>query len=319
MTSVEEIIQRWKTDRPVYKGLCKYVKAQLKAGLYDEGLYAEVTGRLKETVSLLKKVKSKSDKGTYTYENATDKLGVRIVCNYKEQLPFVDKIVKERFDIKKFEDKAEGLEENEFSYTSWHYDLSVKADAPVEYHSLIFELQVRTINQHAWACTAHELSYKQEISLPKLLKRKVFRLSALHEIADGELSTLNDYVSNHEEFEPFKLLKLLEAPFYQTAKMDFNKTLTFEFSKKVLDANLFSFEIDYQTFLSFIESNKPKIKHIFKEYRQNPAISYIISQPETLLVWYLLQKIKFQFKDFFEENYDQEELNIMENCWGVIE
>lgn len=319
MTSVEKIIEQWKADRPVYKGLYKYAKTQLKAGLYDEGLYADLTGRLKETVSLLKKIKSKSDKGSYTYENATDKLGLRIVCNYKEQLPIVGKIIQERFVVKKFEDKAEGLEENEFSYTSWHYDLMVKSDAPVEYHTLVFELQVRTINQHAWACTAHELSYKQDISLPKTLKRKVFRLSALHEIADGELSMLNDYVSNHQEFKTFKLLKLLEVPFYQTAQMDFNKTLTFEFSKNVLEANLFSFETDYQPFLAFIESSKTKLKHIFREYRQNPAISYVISQPETLLTWYLLKKIKFQFKDFWSEHYDAEELNTIENCWGVIE
>ena len=52
------------------------------------------------------------------------------------------------------------------------------------------EIQVRTIFQHSWATISHELDYKTEIDVPKELRRRLFRLSALFELADKELDEI---------------------------------------------------------------------------------------------------------------------------------
>jgi putative GTP pyrophosphokinase len=52
------------------------------------------------------------------------------------------------------------------------------------------ELQVRTVLQHAWAAVSHKLQYKREDDIPVQLRRKLFRLSALFELADDEFISL---------------------------------------------------------------------------------------------------------------------------------
>jgi hypothetical protein len=54
------------------------------------------------------------------------------------------------------------------------------------------EIQVRTVLQHAWAAIDHKLRYKREREVPRELRRGLFRLSALLEVADKEFSRLRD-------------------------------------------------------------------------------------------------------------------------------
>ena len=46
--------------------------------------------------------------------------------------------------------------------------------------------------QHAWAAISHALQYKNEYDAPKQLRRRLFRLSGLLELADEEFMTLRD-------------------------------------------------------------------------------------------------------------------------------
>ncbi|MEN6351216.1 MAG: hypothetical protein ABFD08_17705 [Syntrophomonas sp.] len=52
------------------------------------------------------------------------------------------------------------------------------------------EVQVRSILQHAWAVISHSFLYKSKQDMPKELVRKLYRLSALFELADDELNSL---------------------------------------------------------------------------------------------------------------------------------
>jgi hypothetical protein len=59
-----------------------------------------------------------------------------------------------------------------------------------EVSQLWAEIQVRTVLQHAWAAVEHFLVYKNKNDVPKLIRRRLFRLSALFELADEELDQL---------------------------------------------------------------------------------------------------------------------------------
>jgi hypothetical protein len=52
-------------------------------------------------------------------------------------------------------------------------------------------VQVRTVLQHAWASISHALQYKQEDDIPRALRRRLARISALLEVADEEFAELN--------------------------------------------------------------------------------------------------------------------------------
>lgn len=88
-------------------------------------------------------------------------------------------------------DKGNLLSENEFGYRSVHYVVSLseqRTNLP-EWRNLAnlkFEIQIRTVLQHAWASISHTLQYKHENDVPTTLKRQLFRLAGLFEIADEE-------------------------------------------------------------------------------------------------------------------------------------
>lgn len=60
------------------------------------------------------------------------------------------------------------------------------------YAGLRAEIQVRTALQHAWSAVNHKLDYKSPTEVPRELRRRLFRLSALFELADEQFSELRD-------------------------------------------------------------------------------------------------------------------------------
>jgi hypothetical protein len=55
---------------------------------------------------------------------------------------------------------------------------------------LCAEIQVRTVLQHAWAAIDHRLNYKRANEIPVELKRQLFRISALLEVADDQFESV---------------------------------------------------------------------------------------------------------------------------------
>lgn len=61
------------------------------------------------------------------------------------------------------------------------------------------EIQVRTVLQHAWAALDRKLRYNNEEDIPREVRRKLFRVSALLEIADENFSEVDRLVNNLRE------------------------------------------------------------------------------------------------------------------------
>jgi hypothetical protein len=57
---------------------------------------------------------------------------------------------------------------------------------------LTAEVQVRSVLQHAWAAISRKLDYKVATQAPIVLRRRLFRLSALLELADDEFAGVRD-------------------------------------------------------------------------------------------------------------------------------
>lgn len=317
---VEDVLKQWEVDEPKYAELGKAVVQSLKNAIFEGEMYAEITFRPKDIISTIKKLKKKNEKEDYSYENLTDLLGVRVICHYKEDVPKIHAIIDSLFKTKSFDDKSSNLSHDVFTYTSYHYDLVYEKHPDSRLNTLIFELQLRTINQHAWACTAHELSYKQDIELPHIYKRRVHRLLALYEIADDELSAVNNFIASHSDFSLFNCFKKLEKKFYRLAKITFDREESVIVLKKIIsflsisELNAFISEFD-----KFVEENSIKIESVFLEYKTVSTYSYLILQPETIFIWFLLEKCEYQLKENWSNHFPTEDLQIIENAWGVLE
>jgi hypothetical protein len=96
-------------------------------------------------------------------------------------------------------DKQEQLDVDRFGYVSQHYIvcLGEPRRSLAEWRDLadlFAEIQVRTVLQHAWSAIQHSLDYKSTYDVPTRLRRRLFRLSALFELADAELDQIIEEV-----------------------------------------------------------------------------------------------------------------------------
>jgi len=117
----------------------------------------------------------------------------------------VEKLVRKEFEIdeKNSIDKRI-LQSNEFGYRSLHIVASIdssrlKLTEYQRYKGLKFEIQIRSILQHAWAEIEHDLGYKGKSSIPESHVRSFNRLSALLESADIEFDRLKKELAEYEK------------------------------------------------------------------------------------------------------------------------
>lgn len=136
-----------------------------------------------------------------TYSNPlidmTDLTGIRIIAYYQDDIGKIGRLIEDEFEVDEKNSVEHLPSEAEFGYISSHYVIRL-SDARAHLlewgglGALKAEIQVRTVLQHAWAAISHKLQYKREQDVPAQLRRKLFRLSALFEIADDEFISLRD-------------------------------------------------------------------------------------------------------------------------------
>jgi putative GTP pyrophosphokinase len=322
--NIKEIAQAWEQDEPKYKELGKAVAGFIKEEITLYEILPEVTYRPKELLSIIKKIKKKQREKKYDYENLNDKLGIRIVCTFIEDLEKVDVFLRENFNIKNIEYKKEALDFDKLDYISNHYDASVKSDLKAfrafdKYKDLVFEIQVRTLNQHAWSNTAHSLSYKQEADIAPLLKRRVYRLLSLYEIADDEFSAVNKALLSNPDNKVYALLRKLEGKIYKFGRVDFDRETTLYTLRTLL--NFFSDEEMQQLLIGiddFIAINEAKIQGIFAENQSRYHEIPLLTQPEIFVIWFALEKFPFSIDDNWDNEFDRSELEQIQTLWGKI-
>ena len=134
-----------------------------------------VSTRVKERASLEKKLSLK--KKYNNIQEVTDILGLRIVTFFEDEVDKVAEIISKEFEIDASNsiDKRV-IEYDKFGYSSLHYIVSLNSSRNnlAEYKScknLKFEIQIRSILQHAWAEIEHDIGYKSKGSIPEIVKR----------------------------------------------------------------------------------------------------------------------------------------------------
>lgn len=316
MIDIAEISKQWELDKPKLDILGQQVAYLLKKGLFAVELHTEISYRTKEIQSIIKKIRKKQKEKTYGYNDLRDKLGVRVVCPFLSDLDVIDAFLKENFRVRKEEKKKEIIDFNKLDYQSNHYDVSVKSELIDFDPDFIFEIQVRTMNQHAWANSAHILYYKQDIILPDEMKHKIYRLLSLYELADEEFAKVNEYLKAQKDNLVYTLLRRLEGKLYKYAESDFDRELSVDNLTMILD--LFSEEernrIDAEI-EPFILENDDKIQHIFNDNRNRYAEIPWLTQPEIFVIWYGLEKFSFSITDNWNDFFDQGELEMIQTLW----
>jgi putative GTP pyrophosphokinase len=184
--------------RPIYESYAGKLSALLEDLTSSADIsIAQIEYRAKTVESLLGKL----DRKAYTnaFKEIKDFAGIRIVTYYQDDVSRISKLIRKEFDVddENSVDKSELLAVDEFGYKSIHLVISLKEPRRSlpewsAYANLSAEIQVRSVLQHSWAAISHKLDYKAASQAPAEIRRQLFRLSALLELADQEFSSIRD-------------------------------------------------------------------------------------------------------------------------------
>jgi putative GTP pyrophosphokinase len=195
----------YKANRKRFEKLGRSLEALLRDLLYIEGVeFLTVESRAKTPTSFAGKIRRKRYFDPTT--EITDLCGLRIITYLEVDVRRASDLVRKHFQIDATNslDKSAALEVHEVGYRSVHFvcELSPERAAMPEYREysgLRFEIQIRTVLQHAWAQIEHDRNYKLSTGLPDPLQRRLYLAAGLLEIADREFDLIAREVDEYSQ------------------------------------------------------------------------------------------------------------------------
>ncbi len=208
----QAIIQEFRDNLPVFKKVSFEIKDllekmisgcgkvhtnlenQLKAkDLTGAGIHvASIESRVKAEESLAGKLERKGNKYK-SLADITDIIGLRVITFYIDDVDKVASAIEKLFEIdwENSVDKRKLHQIDSFGYLSLHYICKLQ-DFPYR-----FEIQLRTVLQHAWANMDHDTGYKSGVEIPMQYRRAMNRLAGMLELIDDEFSKMRSELTDY--------------------------------------------------------------------------------------------------------------------------
>jgi putative GTP pyrophosphokinase len=133
---------------------------------YDHNPIHHMQCRVKSLDSVMEQIERKGfPKEVESLYKITDFAGVRVVCNYLDDVYTVEQSLLRQDDIKLIRRKDYISEPKESGYRSLHLVVEVPIFLSDSTYHMPVEIQIRTIAMDTWASLEHELKYKQKSEL----------------------------------------------------------------------------------------------------------------------------------------------------------
>ena len=189
----EAILEEYQSNLQRFREVEQTVKQKLSDTFREAGLLvAAIESRVKAYDSLAGKLELKGQKYK-SLADITDILGLRVITFYIDDVDKVASAVEKLFEIdwENTIDKRKIHEIDSFGYLSLHYICSVPG------FPYRFEIQMRTLLQHAWANMDHDTGYKSGVEIPKRYLRNMSRLAGMLELVDDEFSKIRRELTDY--------------------------------------------------------------------------------------------------------------------------
>ncbi|MGN4124873.1 GTP pyrophosphokinase [Lysinibacillus sphaericus] len=317
------IISEYESKRAMYLEYEDNIKRLVNSLLKTEEIYIHaIESRVKELESLKKKI---NDKNKYKSINEiTDILGLRLITYFEDDVDKIANLLKQEFILDKVNSVDKRAKDNpeEFGYASLHYILKLKeprASLPEyeNFKNINFEIQIRSILQHAWAEIEHDLGYKSKKEVPHSIRRDFSRVSGLLELADKEFIRIKEFLKNYGSEVENKIdennlnilidkITLKEYLEKSTLISEINATLNKETDFKYdLDNHYYYLEtIEYFEIKTLgdldnlLSENKNNIPKFFKRWNKGRFDTKIRLDTPILYLFYVLFYKNYKDSDF---------------------
>lgn len=159
-----------------------------------------VAARAKSPDRFIAKAAKILDDGKRKYDHPLtqiqDQIGARVITFYLDDVAAVSDVIDRYFRAIESRDVIPDSE-SEFGYVGKHYILAIPEDVfphaneELQRMPKFFELQIKTLFQHAWSEAGHDLAYKPIVNLTSLQKRQLAFTAAQAWGADQMFASLS--------------------------------------------------------------------------------------------------------------------------------
>ena len=106
-------------------------------------------------------------------ENINDIAGVRIICNYKDDIYKIRNIIRKQKDIRILIEKDYIKKAKKSGYSAYHIIAEVPVKIKEKTIPIKVEIQIRTVLMDFWANTEHKVKYKTKKKLSNIDSMKL--------------------------------------------------------------------------------------------------------------------------------------------------
>ncbi|WP_017754650.1 GTP pyrophosphokinase [Calidifontibacillus oryziterrae] len=193
-------MQDWKLFLAPYSQAVEELKIKLK-GIREQykiqSIHSPIeyiTGRVKPIHSIIEKAKRKNISLDDIEENLYDIAGVRMVCQFKDDIDYVIHLLRKRKDFEIVEERDYIHHKKDSGYRSYHIVIRYPVETINGTKHIFVEIQIRTLAMNFWATIEHSLNYKYHGQIPKDIQNRLLRASEAASQLDEEMSIIREEV-----------------------------------------------------------------------------------------------------------------------------
>lgn len=158
-----------------------------------------VIGRVKPVPSILQKAARKELVEEEAVEVMKDIAGMRILCQFVDDIYSVVKLIKQRSDMNILGEKDYVVEQKESGYRSYHIVIEYPIHSVSGERNILVEIQIRTLSMNFWATIEHSLNYKYGGEIPVHIEKKLQRAAEATFLLDEEMSKIKDDIQDAQK------------------------------------------------------------------------------------------------------------------------
>ncbi|EPE61028.1 GTP pyrophosphokinase yjbM [Exiguobacterium sp. S17] len=158
-----------------------------------------VTGRVKPVGSILEKAKRKQIAYDHLSTEMQDIAGLRIMCQFVDDIVQVLELLHHRTDFKIVEERNYITNQKESGYRSYHIIIEYPVQTIHGEFPTLVEVQVRTLAMNFWATIEHSLNYKYDGDMPQEVQERLRRAAEAAFLLDAEMSQLRVEIQDAQQ------------------------------------------------------------------------------------------------------------------------
>jgi putative GTP pyrophosphokinase len=129
-------------------------------------------------------------------ENVQDIAGIRVVCQFKSDIPKIIEIIEENPNLEILEKRDYIKSPKKSGYSGYHIIAQTPVNIGETFANVKTEIQIRTMAMDFWSSTEHKIKYKAKSKLSKSDSKKMVKYAKLINKLDSKITQIHNKYEN---------------------------------------------------------------------------------------------------------------------------